>query len=172
MSARYLKDLRIRRNIFSATFGKERAVNVSQQVVDNWITALPKLAPQRTTTAACGVFCSALLLIANTSCRSQSPSRASRVSSAPSRGFSLWTNARDSFPHVMTILPAVTLEMLIWASATQDLWLHPWKLVSIRRLCPSAERCMASMRAGARFWSATGTPHGEFLPLLSRRSTF
>ena len=67
MSARYLKDLRIRLNIFSATFGKERAVNVSQQVVDNWITALPKLAPQRTTTAACWVFCSAFLLIANTS---------------------------------------------------------------------------------------------------------
>jgi integrase len=41
MSARYLKDLRIRLNIFSATFGRERAVNVSQHMVDNWITALP-----------------------------------------------------------------------------------------------------------------------------------
>jgi len=41
MSARYLKDLRIRLNIFCATFGKERAVNVSQQAVDDWITAIP-----------------------------------------------------------------------------------------------------------------------------------
>jgi integrase len=41
VSARYLKDLRIRLNIFCATFGKERAVNVSQQMVDDWITAIP-----------------------------------------------------------------------------------------------------------------------------------
>jgi integrase len=41
MSARYLKDLRIRLNIFCATFGNERAVNVSQQMVDDWITAIP-----------------------------------------------------------------------------------------------------------------------------------
>jgi integrase len=41
MSARYLKDLRIRLNIFCATFGKERAVNVSHKMVDDWITAIP-----------------------------------------------------------------------------------------------------------------------------------
>ena len=41
MSARYLKDLRTRLNIFCASFGDERAVNVSQQMVDDWITAIP-----------------------------------------------------------------------------------------------------------------------------------
>jgi integrase len=41
MSARYLKDLRIRLNIFARTFGSEKTVNVSQKMVDDWIMELP-----------------------------------------------------------------------------------------------------------------------------------
>lgn len=41
MSARYLKDLRIRVNIFAQTFGGEKAINISQQKVDDWIIAIP-----------------------------------------------------------------------------------------------------------------------------------
>ncbi len=41
MSERYLKDLRIRLNIFAQRFGSEKAINVSQQMVDDWIIALP-----------------------------------------------------------------------------------------------------------------------------------
>ena len=41
MSAKYLKDLRIRLNIFARDFGSEKAVDVSQQMVDDWLVALP-----------------------------------------------------------------------------------------------------------------------------------
>jgi hypothetical protein len=41
MSARYFKDLRIRLNVFARTFGSEKAVNVSQKMVDDWIIAMP-----------------------------------------------------------------------------------------------------------------------------------
>ena len=41
MSARYLKDLRIRLNVFARTFGSEKAVNISQKMVDDWIIELP-----------------------------------------------------------------------------------------------------------------------------------
>jgi hypothetical protein len=41
MSPRYLQDLRLRLNVFVRTFGSENAINVSQQMVDDWIVALP-----------------------------------------------------------------------------------------------------------------------------------
>ena len=41
MSPKYLKDLRIRLNIFARSFGSEKAINVSQQEVDDWIMELP-----------------------------------------------------------------------------------------------------------------------------------
>jgi hypothetical protein len=41
MSPRYIEDLRIRLNVFARTFGSEKAINVSQQMVDDWIMALP-----------------------------------------------------------------------------------------------------------------------------------
>jgi integrase len=41
MSTKYLKDLRIRLNIFARTFGSEKIANVSQRMVDDWIIALP-----------------------------------------------------------------------------------------------------------------------------------
>lgn len=40
-SPKYLKELRIRLNIFARSFGSEKAINVSQQTVDDWIMALP-----------------------------------------------------------------------------------------------------------------------------------
>ena len=40
-STKYLKDLRIRLNIFARSFGSEKAINVSQSMVDDWIMALP-----------------------------------------------------------------------------------------------------------------------------------
>jgi integrase len=41
MSPRYIQDLRLRLNIFARTFGSEKAINISQSMVDDWIIGLP-----------------------------------------------------------------------------------------------------------------------------------
>jgi integrase len=41
VSARYLKDLRIRLNVFARTFGSKSAIDVSARMVDDWIIQLP-----------------------------------------------------------------------------------------------------------------------------------
>jgi integrase len=41
VSPRYVDDLRNRLNVFARTFGGEKAINVSQRMVDDWIMALP-----------------------------------------------------------------------------------------------------------------------------------